>query len=345
MGSTESGWQEHVYDEVGFVHGQQVKFHLGGIPIAVNSGFSAALSDADMPARQVGFFFFTRRVEGEIQCGILKNFDIALDYAQKTLTLASPGTLPHEGVAVPIHVNEATGVSTVDFIVDGKAYPMVIDVGGAYTWIRPSTADIWLKAHPEWNRGKGAVGVANYNMTDYSIEQEGTLIRLPKASLGPMEIDDVGVLGDGGGVGPMNLVSTEFFYDLWQRENAPEPVVAWLGANVLKHYRLTIDYKAHMSWWKKTSDIDPRELDQIGINLVYDKGVYSIGAIATQNGKPTVTGVESGDKLVAIDDAPVQGWGRDQLFAALRGKPGDMHRVTVVRSGKNLTVPLPVTAF
>jgi hypothetical protein len=221
---------------------------------------------------------------------------------------------------------------------------MVIDIGGAYSWVRPGTAAEWLKDHPERLRGEGAVGNANYNMTDYSIEENGLDLRIAKAALGPMEIDNVGALGMGGGGGPLNLIGSEWFIDQWQK-SAAEPVVGWLSANVLKHYRVTIDYKNQMSWWKKLSDIDPHELDQVGLNLVYDKGVYSVGRVVAKDGKPTATGIERGDKLVAIDDAPVKGWSRDQLFAALGGKPGALHNVTVERGGKTQTVSLPVEAF
>jgi hypothetical protein len=302
------------------------------------------LDDAAYPDRQLEFFFFTHKVEGNIQCGVLRNFDIALDYAQKTLTLAAPGTLPHDGVAVPIRVKPETGLASIDVIVDGKRYPMVIDIGGAYTWVRPSTAQTWLKDHPERLRGEGAVGTANYTMTGYSIEENGLDLRIAKAALGPMEIDDVGALGMGGGGGPFNLIGTEWLIDQWQN-NAAEPVVGWLSANVMKHYRVTIDYKNQMSWWKKLSDVDPHELDQVGIDLVYDKGVFSVGRIVVKDGKPTASGIAGGDKIVAIDQAPVTGWSRDQLFAALRGKPGDLHDVSVERGDKTLTFSLPVEAF
>ena len=344
MGNAHSGFQKHIYDEIGFVHGSPVTFRMGGIPVEVAPGMSSVLDDAAYPDRQLQFFFFTHQVEGNIQCGVLQNFDIALDYEQKSLTLAAPGTLPHDGVAVPIRVKPETGLATIDFNVDGVRYPMVIDIGGAYSWVRPSTAAAWLKDHPERLRGEGAVGTANYNMTGYGIEEKGLDLRIAKAALGPMEIDNVGALGMGGGSGPLNLIGTEWFLDQWQK-TAAEPVVGWLSANVLKHYRVTIDYKAQMSWWKKLSDIDPHELDQVGLDLVYDKGVYSVGRIVAKDGKPTATGIERGDKLVAIDDAPVKGWSRDQLFAALGGKPGDLHRVTVERAGKTLTLSLPVTAF
>ena len=344
MGSPYSGFQKHIYEEVGHVHGEPVKFRIGGIPVQAAPGMSGIIDDAEFPDRQLMFFFFTHKVEGNIQCGVLQNFDIALDYSRKTLTLAAPGTLPHDGVAVPIRVKPETGLASIDFMVDGKRYPMVIDVGGAYNWVRPSTAAEWLKDHPERLRGEGAVGNANYNMTSYSIEEKGLDLRIAKAALGPMEIDNVGALGMGGGGGPLNLIGSEWFIDQWQKD-AAEPVVGWLSANVLKHYRVTIDYKDQMSWWKKIDDIDPHELDQVGLNLVYDKGVYSVGRIVEKDGKPTAKGVESGDKITAIDDAPVKGWSRDQLFGALRGKPGDSHQVTVERGGKTLTFFLPVEAF
>jgi hypothetical protein len=344
MGQPASGWMEHVWKETGHVPHSPAAFRIGGIPIQVASGASAGIEDAAYPDRQLGFWFFTHDVEGAIQAGFLQNFDIALDYSQKTLTLASPGTLPHDGVAVPIRVKPETGLATVDFVVDGKPYPIVIDVGGPYTFVRPSTAATWLAAHPDRRRTEGAIGPVNYLMTEFSGEEKGAVMRLDKAALGPMQMENVGVFGAGGGMGPLNVISTESFLDKWQKA-APEPVIGWLGVNVLKHYRITIDYQAHMSWWKKLSDFDPHELDQVGLEFAYDKGAYSIARIVAKNGAPTATGVESGDKLIAIDDAPVKGWSRDQLFAALHGKPGDLHNVTVERDGKTQTFSLPVEAF
>jgi len=344
MGGPDSGWMEHVYAEVGHVSHTPVRFKLGGIPVEVTPGHSSALEDKAFPDRQVGFFFFPQKVEGQIQCGVLQNFDISLDYVQKTLTLGAPGTLPHDGVAVPIKVKPETGMSTVDFVVDGKAYPMVIDVGGPYTWIRPRTAAEWLKTHPDWRRAQGAVSLINYGMTEYKAEQNGTVMRLDKAAIGPMPIENVGIFGTGNGIGPFNIVDTEDFYDMWQK-GAAEPVVAWLGANVLKHYRITIDYKAQMSWWKKLSDINPHELDAVGVEFAYENGVYKIVRIVEKDGKPTASGVKNGDRLIAVDEKRVDGWSRTQVLASLQGKPGDRHSVTVERGDKTQTFFLPVEAF
>ncbi len=347
MGHGFSAFMMRVFGDVGFVPHSPIHLRIGGVPIEAAPDVTAPIPDVDPPGRQLfDTFFATHKVEGMIESGVLQNFDIALDYSQKTLTLASPGTLPHDGVAVPIRLKPETGVVSVDVTVDGKVYPMVIDTGGPFTWVRPGTAEAWLKDHPERNRGTGAVGEANYWMKDTPAEQEGTIIRLPEAKIGPMSVANFAVLGTDprmGGVYGMD--KTEAMYENWQKNNTPGGEVAWLGANVLKHYRVTIDYKAHMSWWKKIDDIDPHELDQVGLSFIYDKGVYSVGRVATKDGKPTVSGVEKGDKVVAVDDVAATGWSRDQLLAALRGKPGDIHRVTFDRGGKTLTLSLPVTAF
>ena len=92
MGHGALGLMEHVWTETGHVPHMPVEFSVAGIPVMVAPGVSASWDDAAYPDRQLGFFFFTHTVEGAIQAGFLENFDIALDYAQKTLTLAAPIT-------------------------------------------------------------------------------------------------------------------------------------------------------------------------------------------------------------------------------------------------------------
>ena len=53
---------------------------------------------------------------------------------------------------------------------NGKAYPITIDNGSGYTWIRKSVAREWLSRHPDWQRGTGAVGPSNMRMAGDGIE-------------------------------------------------------------------------------------------------------------------------------------------------------------------------------
>ena len=345
MGHSHPGLQAHVYKELGIDQGRPFSFRLGGIPISVDSRAVESLDDAEPPLRQLGPFFFPQKVEAWLQAGVLEQFDLVLDYADRTMTIAAPGSLPHEGTAVPIRLNQDTGLVTADFVVDGRAYPIVIDSGGGYSWIRRSTAGQWQRAHPDWLRAEGAVGASNYNMLPYAFEKEGTLLRLSDAAIGAVPLKDVGVLGAGPALGwPWDDLFGEVVFDIWQK-GAPEPVIGWLGGNVLKHYRLTIDYRDHMSYWLKTSDIDPRELDQVGITLVYRAGDYFIGGIVRKDGRDMVTGLAEGDRIVAIDGMTVPGRSRDEILAALHGQPGDPRLLTVDRDGKTLTVPTRVTGF
>jgi len=345
MGQSHPGLQAHVYKELAIDRGRAFSFSLGGIPISVDAHAVDSLDDAEPPDRQLGPFFFPQKVEVWLQAGVLEQFDVVLDYANRTMTLAQPGSLPPEGTAVPIRLNKDTGLVTADFIVEGHAYPIVIDSGGGYSWIRRSTADRWRKAHPEWLRAEGAVGLSNYNMLPYAFEQEGTVLRLPEAAIGDMPVQNVGVLGAGPALGwPWDDLFGEVVFDLWQK-GAPEPVIGWLGGNVLKHYRLTIDYRNQMSYWLKNSDIDPSELDQVGVALVYKHGDYRVGNIVKKAGAATVEGIEIGDRILAVDGRSSQGWSRDQMLAALHGQPGDPRALTIERGGRTLTIVTPVTAF
>ena len=72
---------------------------------------------------------------------------------------------------------------------------------------------------------------------------------------------------------------------------------------------------------------------------------YFIAGIAQKNGKPTVDGVEIGDRLVQVNDLQLAGATRGAIFAALHGKPGSVRTLVVERDGKRLTLPAKVTAF
>ena len=337
--------QNHLYRELTIDKGRPLSFRIGSLPVAVESAAVVSIADAAAPERQFGPWSFSHRVEAGLQAGILQHYELVLDYAARTLTLARPNTQPHDGIAVPIRVNEDTGLVSVDVTVDGRRYAMVIDCGSSYSWARGSVVAAWLKAHPDWERAQGAVGRSNYNMLDYAFEKEGTVIRIPSLAVGGMLLRDVGIMGNGPTLGwPWDNLLGEIFWDRWQK-SAPEPVVGWLGANVLKHYRLTIDYADRMSYWVEQSASDPHELDQVGVTLVYRSGNFVIGGIVRKAGRPTLDGLAIGDEIIWIDGQPTNGWSREQIWRALGGAPGDRHRLVVERGGKAIEISAEVAAF
>src|SRR5262249_53244665 len=152
-------------------------FRVGEMTVSVDS--SDVAGDGWLPFSVGG----SRKVEMVLPAGVMQRFQIVIDYAQRTVTLAQPRTLKPQGTAVPFRTNEKTGLIAVDITINGKSYPVTIDSGSAYTWLRKNIAQEWLRSHPDWQRGVGAVGTSNMRMEDDGVEAAGTVIRIPELKL------------------------------------------------------------------------------------------------------------------------------------------------------------------
>jgi hypothetical protein len=281
------------------------------------------------------------KVEGVLPAGILQRFQVVIDYQKQTLELAKPGITIPPGICVPFRINKKTGLIAVDASLDGKVYPITIDNGSAYTWVRQSTAKNWLDKHPEWERGVGAVGASNMMMSGDGTETSGLLLRIPQISLGSLVLKDVGVLAAGPGrtfSGNLDL------FDWYSKKNAV-PVIGWIGGNALKEFRLTIDYPNQMMYWLKQSDPDSHDLDQIGLTLRSDSGQFIVAAVAEKNGTPTVKGVSSGDRLVRVGALETQNASWGAIYNAMHGTPGETRMLVLERDGNRRNVVAKVTAF
>jgi C-terminal processing protease CtpA/Prc len=123
------------------------------------------------------------------------------------------------------------------------------------------------------------------------------------------------------------------------------PVVGWLGGNILKNFRITIDFANQMTYWLRQSDPNPHDLDQVGLTLLAVGDNYLVAGIASQDGGLTVAGINPRDRLIKIDAMKVTGASRDAVLSALHGKPGDSRAITVDRDGKEVTVRAQVKRF
>lgn len=172
-------------------------------------------------------------------------------------------------------------------------------------------------------------------------ESEGVLLRVPEISLGALSLKEVGALAAGPSHGmPQNLD----LFDWYSQKNAA-PVIGWIGGNVLKHFRLTIDYPDRVIYLEKETEPDPLDLDVVGITLRATHREFFVTSIATIGSKPTVEGVLAGDRLLRIGnlDLTKASWG--QIYAALHGAPGETRELVLERGGKRFTIPAKVTRF
>ena len=290
-------------------------------------------------------------VEAVLPGSVLKKYQGIFDYARHSLTIARPNTLQGKGLAVQCRVNDKTGLISIAAVVDGHPYALAVDSGSAYSWLRDNITQQWVKAHPNWKRGKGAVGESNMQTRPDGAEAGATILRLPEISLGSLHLKQIGVLGIAPKAPPFPPLPGESpvdgdFFD-WYSKKAPEPVIGWLGGNVLKGFRLMIDFPRHMTYWERASNLDPHDLDQVGITLETrgaGKG-YFIAGVAEKDDKPTVEGVQPGDKLVRVDGLSLANATRGAVFSALHGKPGTVRLLILERGGKEFRLRARVSAF
>jgi hypothetical protein len=110
----------------------------------------------------------------------------------------------------------------------------------------------------------------------------------------------------------------------WYSEKSPVSVIGWIGGNILRGFRITIDDPNHTSYWLPETELDGHDLDQVGLTLEANGGEYFVTAIATKNWKRTVEAVQVGDKLLQIGPlrTATATWG--EISFAMHGRPGEL---------------------
>jgi hypothetical protein len=347
LGTPQLTISENLRRELQVEQTKPVVFRMGGMEVKVDASAIATDSGFGMTGPNGKR---TIPVEAVLGGSVMKNFGVIFDYGKRALTFVAPDHLSTEGDAVPCRVNKKTGLISVTAEIGGKNYNLAIDCGSAYTWIRNDVAEQLVKDHPGWKHGTGAVGEANMQTRDDGAEARATILRLPEVKLGKLRLTQVGAMGIAPAAPPFPPVPGESkvegnFFD-WYSRKAPERVDGWLGGNVLKGFRLTIDFSAGMTYWQRESDLDPHDLDQVGITLESRDNVkgYFIAAIATtMDGKPE--NVRVGDKLIQVDDVVMSEATRGAIFSALHGKPGSTRTLLLERDGKQMSVPVSTHGF
>lgn len=348
IGTPQLVLEQNLGKELGIEDAKQAVLHIGDLEIDVPASdiqMDTGLGMTGPDGKR------TLKVEAVLPGSVMKNYQVALDYAKHSLTMAKPDTFQPTGDAVPCRINPKTGLVSVTVKIDGHDYALAIDCGSAYTWVRHDIAARWIAEHGNWKRGVGAVGEANMQVRPDGAEARAVLIRLPQIRLGSLLLEQVGALGIERAAPPIppapgeQIVHGNFFD--WYSKKTPEPVIGWIGANVLKNFRVTIDFPRRTIYFERQNKVDCYDLSQVGVTLETHDGQkgYFIAGVALKDGRPTVDGVVVGDRLVKIDDLDVSSATRGAIFAALHGEPSSVRMLVLERDGQQLTLPAKVTAF
>jgi hypothetical protein len=308
-----------------------IRARIGAFRISVEP--SAISIEANPPSKIDG-----RKVEAVLGANILERYQVVFDYTGRRLTLAAPGTLKPSGVPTEFQLNDETGLIAVNTSIGAESFWMTIDNGSAWSWVRQSKLNGWLRSKAACRRGMGAVGASNMMMVG-DLEATGVVARLPIVRIGQLRLTNVDVLGPG----PTAAFPFELF-DWYSRKNAV-PVLGWIGGNVLKRYRLFIDYPRRTVYWQREALPDLRELNQVGLTLRRTQRRYFVAGIAQKQGKMTVQFVQPGDELVRVNGTKLQGASLGTVYNLLHGRPGETRTLLLERDAKLFEVSARVTAF
>jgi hypothetical protein len=214
-------------------------------------------------------------------------------------------------------------------VVDGDTVQLGVDNGSAGTWVSDSLTTKWRTRHPDWPHATGAAGSTNFFGLPF--ESEGVLMCLPEVEVGNLRAEDVGFLG-----------LDQSLFD-WYSSKSAGPVLGFIGANVLRSFRIEIDFPNRMTYWERGPSNEPRDLDIVGLTLRPEAdGSVTVASVVMREGNPAVDGVQAGDKLIRVDGLNIANATMGAVADALRGTPGSIHTLVIEREGERVTVEAKV---
>lgn len=302
---------------------QQVQVQLLGLQI----GGMALDLKAATPMAVLGpsNVFAGAQTEGNLPSTILMHYQLVLDISHRKMTLIQSGNGKAKGKRIACLVQPKTGMVQMDATIEGQHYSLALDSGAPYSMISTDAFKVWSVRHPDWPQINGAAGAASV----FGIPRllRAPMMRLPEIQWGGVALRGVGVLG----------MDPEFVS--WYSKKTVAPVIGFLSWNVLRAFRVTIDYPNSAVYLEKQGRINDHDTDAVGLAVTHSRtGGYAVVAVVSKDGHPAVEGVQPGDKLLKVDDVDMTNLALEKVMDALSGRPGDIRVLTLDRKGTTLTI-------
>jgi hypothetical protein len=188
----------------------------------------------------------------------------------------------------------------------------------------------WAKANTAWPTAVGAVGFAN--MFGGKNESEALMLRIAEVGIGSISLKDVAAVSrpEGTFEKSMSRVMTG-------------PIVGALAGNVLRDFRAEIDYQNGFTYLERSTST--RDADLLSVGLVLEAGADGnplVSGISSAAAPDVKAQVQAGDKLLAVDNAPLQGRSLAAAAGALQGMAGARKQLSLEHGGKALTVSVTI---
>ena len=197
-----------------------------------------------------------------------------------------------------------------------------------------------IKKHPEWPVVTGTLGCANMWGWWPENEELFQVVRVPEMQWGNITLENTGIAGVPDFPGN-NLTLGE-----WYSLKTSYPVDGFLGANVLKAYRVGIDYASNRVYFAKGMLNTESDLDMVGISVRQMPDLsYQVLGIPKIQAKLMVQDIEPGDTIISIDGFSVKGATMGTVVDKLRGKPGEIRKIIIERKGEKISIDAVVEHY
>jgi len=292
---------------------QGLSLDLAGVPIIGVPGNVRALPRND--------------VEGLIPGCLLCKYDVVFDYPGHHFTLAAPGTLAHLGKPLKISVGKRNGFPRIEAEIAGKKYGFLLDTGGSFTMLtEPLVKEFAKPVTPT----TGAVGFAN--MFGGPTEASALMTRIAEVKLGDDVLTGVGVVS--------RQVGT---FEKYMSGMMPAPIVGSIAGNVLRDYRVQIDYAGTTVYLTRAGH--SVDADQVTVGLVLRarlSGEFEVSSVSSGADPAVAKDIHTRDILVSVGDHELKGGTLAAAALALSGDPGTKKRLVLKRDGKTMEFLAPV---
>jgi predicted aspartyl protease len=266
--------------------------------------------------------------EGLMPGHVLKRYHVVFDYPGKQFTLATPGSLKPRGARLASPIQQRNGFPRIEAQIDGQNYGFLLDTGASFTMISQELLNQWSGKHPDWQRTVGAVGAANMGLG--GMEAGATMMRIPSVKLGEFQLPSITAVSRSPGT-----------FEKAMSSMMTSPIIGAIGGNVLKSFRVEIDYANGVTYLEKRGDPD-NALDIVGLTLRPQRdGTYVVSGVSKENSAEVIRAIKEGDKLIRVDKLEVLGAPFADVVNSLRGAPKQVRVLVLEREGRQFTVKAP----
>lgn len=302
-------------------------------------GISAMLQDLPLDlgrattlVRRGGSASLGTSAQGMVGTHVLSRYRVAFDYLGRLFTLSNTSTQPPLEANVESAMQSSSNFFRVEVEIEGEAYGMLLATGASYTMASRRVIEGWQASYPDWRSAIGAAGAANMGLQD---DAEALMVRVPELQWRDYHLRNVGVVSRPGGM-------FEDTFSQWMTK----PIVGALAGNVLREFKLEIDYGVSQVSIERAASQPENDMDLVGIILGTNADAgYFVTGICSQAASEVREAAHIGDKLLAVDEQEISGLPFGNVIDMLRGEVGQTHKLKLLRNREILNTEAPVTSL